>query len=87
MQHFPLVAVAAFVAFGIWAAIDRLLKKPPAELSQMDRLFGYLLVGRHFHSIHARVHERGYLFSPKVKRALQIALAVVALALFGAAIS
>lgn len=86
MERLPLVAVLAFVAFGIWAAIDRLLKKPPAELSQMDRLFGYLLVGRHFGSIHARVHERGYLFSPDVKRALQIALALVVIAIFVAAV-
>jgi hypothetical protein len=87
MERLPLVAVLAFVAFGIWAAFDRLLKKPPGELTQMDRLFGYLLVGRHFNSIHARVHERGYVFRPRVKRALQIVLVFAALALFAAAMA
>jgi len=61
---------------GLVAGIERLLRKPEAELTSVDRTFGYLFVGRHF----SRLRKRGYLLPAWGWWALVSVLAAVALA-------
>lgn len=58
MDPLALALVAVVVAFGLWAAIRRLLAKPPEALTPMDRLIGSLLLGKFFARLHARRHRR-----------------------------
>lgn len=58
----PWAAIAfglAVFAAGLWAAVARLLAKPPQELTQLDRMVGTMLIGRNFGPLHARWHARG----------------------------
>ncbi len=50
----------ALFAAGLWAAVARLLAKPPQELTQLDRMVGTMLIGRNFGPLHARWHASGY---------------------------
>jgi putative transcriptional regulator len=59
-----LLAVALFAA-GLWAAVARLLAKPPPELTQLDRMVGTMLIGRNFGALHARWHAAGYRLTPR----------------------
>ena len=61
---------------GVFLAIERLLQKPQAELTGLDRMIGYLLLGRFFSRLHARAQERGYAFSPAVKRGVFVLLGI-----------
>jgi putative transcriptional regulator len=59
----PWAAIAfglAVFAAGLWAAVARLLAKPPLQLTQLDRMVGTMLIGRNFGPLHARWHARGY---------------------------
>jgi len=60
---------------GLVAGIERLLRKPEAELTNLDRTFGYVFVGRHF----ARMRKRGYLLPAWGWRVLLFVLAAIAL--------
>lgn len=59
-----LLALALFAA-GLWAAVARLLAKPPQELTQLDRMVGVMLIGRRFGALHARWHAAGYRLTPR----------------------
>lgn len=56
----PLVfgLVVALTAFGLCAAIRRLLAKPPEALTPLDRLIGSLLLGKFFARLHAKRHAK-----------------------------
>lgn len=58
MDPLALALVALLTAFGLWAAIRRLLAKPPEALTPMDRLIGSLLLGKFFIRMHAKRHPR-----------------------------
>lgn len=60
---------------GLVAGIERLLRKPEAELTPLDRTLGYVFVGRYF----ARLRKRGYLLPARGWWALVCVLAAVAL--------
>ncbi|HET9735055.1 MAG TPA: YqgE/AlgH family protein [Burkholderiales bacterium] len=51
-------------AGGLWAAVSRLIAKPPQELTQLDRMVGTMLIGRNFGRLHARWHARGFRLTP-----------------------
>ena len=76
MDRATLTVVACIAVAGLFAAIDRLLKKPEAELTPLDRTLGYVFVGRYF----ARMRARGYLLPAWGWRALLSVLAAIALA-------
>jgi putative transcriptional regulator len=59
-----LLALAIFAA-GLWAAVARLLAKPPQELTQLDRMVGAMLIGRNFSALHSRWHAAGYRLTPR----------------------
>jgi putative transcriptional regulator len=54
----------ALFAAGLWAAVGRLIAKPPQELTQLDRMVGTMLIGRNFGRLHARWHARGFRLTP-----------------------
>jgi hypothetical protein len=56
MDPLAFALVVLLVAFGLWAAIRRLLAKPPEALTPMDRLVGSLLLGKFFARLHAKRH-------------------------------
>jgi hypothetical protein len=58
MDPAVLALVVALTAFGLWAAIRRLLAKPPEALTPLDRLVGSLLLGKFFARLHAKRHPR-----------------------------
>lgn len=60
---------------GLAAGIERLLRKPEAELTSVDRTLAYVFVGRYF----ARLRQRGYLLSAWGWRALLALLAAIGL--------
>lgn len=60
---------------GLVAGIERLLRKPEAELTAVDRTLAAMFVGRYF----ARLRARGYLLPAWGWRALVAVLAAVAL--------
>jgi len=87
-QTFPLsnaaiAAILGLVLSGLAAAIYRLLQKPETELTQTDRIFGYLLLGRHFLRIHARVQAGGFRPGPRMKSALVLGALGAALLVLG----
>lgn len=61
---------------GLAAGIERLLRKPEAELTSVDRTLAYVFVGRYF----ARLRRRGYLLPAWGWQALLALLAAIALA-------
>jgi putative transcriptional regulator len=78
------LAVALFAA-GLWAAVARLLAKPPQELTQLDRMVGVMLIGRRFGALHARWHAAGYRLTPRSAPGLALVLGIAivcALALY-----
>jgi hypothetical protein len=85
-QNFPTLAVVLVVGVVVAAMLGgilRILRKPAAELTGMDRLIGYMMVGRYFSTLHARVSERGYRLDTREKWWLGLllgALALIALA-------
>ena len=60
---------------GLVAGIERLLRKPEAELTSVDRTLAYVFVGRYF----AQLRRRGYLLPAWGWQALLAALAAIAL--------
>lgn len=58
MDPWLLALIATLTAIGLWAAIRRILAKPPEALTPMDRLVGSLFLGKCFGRLHARRHPR-----------------------------
>jgi hypothetical protein len=56
MDAYLFALAVALVAAGLWAAIRRLLAKPPEALTPMDRLVGSLFLGKYFARLHAKRH-------------------------------
>jgi hypothetical protein len=85
-QAFPTLAVVLVVGVVVAAMLGgilRILRKPAAELTGMDRLIGYMVVGRYFTTLHARVSERGYRLSEREKWGLGLLLGFLALIILG----
>lgn len=81
-QNFPTLAVVLVVGVLVAAMLGgilRILRKPAAELTGMDRLIGYMMVGRYFSTLHARVSERGYRLDVREKWWLGLLLGAIAL--------
>jgi len=69
----------ALVAAGLWAAVGRLIAKPPLELTQLDRMVGAMLIGRNFSPLHARWHARGYRLTPSSAPGLALLVCIALL--------
>ena len=90
MERLPVTYAAlalafGLLAFGLWTAVARLLRKPPSDLTSMERAIGYLMLGRFFGPLHTRLHARGERLTPLkgLGLALTIVIAVAAgIALF-----
>lgn len=85
-QEFPIsnaamAAIIGLVLVGIAAGLLRLLQKPDALLTQTDRAFGYLFLGKHFRRLHAWVQQRGWSPGPAWSNSLFAAAAVLAVLL------
>jgi hypothetical protein len=85
-QAFPIsnaamAAIVGLVLVGIIGGLLRLLHKPDELLTQTDRAFGYLFLGRHFRRLHAWVRQRGWTLGPAGRNVLFAAAAALALAL------
>ncbi len=81
-QSFPTLAVVLVVGVVVAAMLGgilRILRKPAVELTGMDRLIGYMMVGRYFSTLHARVSERGYRLDTREKWWLGLLLGAIAL--------
>jgi hypothetical protein len=76
LDHATLTVVLCVAVAGLFAGIERLLRKPEAELTPLDRTLGQLFVGRYL----ARMRARGYLLPGWGWWALSVVLAAVALA-------
>lgn len=76
MDRATLIVVVGIAGAALYAAIDRLLRKPEGELTPLDRTLGYLFVGRHF----ARLRARGFRLPGWGGWALAAVLAALALA-------
>ena len=87
ISHAALAAILALLFVGLLAAIVRLLKKPAAEFTPNDRIVGYLLLGKHFLRLHARVQAGGLRPGPKLESALWLGAVLAALLLVGALFS
>lgn len=88
MERLPIAQIAlafafGLLAFGLWAAVNRLLRKSPAELSPLDRLFGTMMLGRYFGPLHARLHARGYRLGLRDGFGRLLASGIVAIMLIG----
>src|SRR3970040_1280803 len=69
MERLPITYAAlalafGLLAFGLWTAVARLLRKPPPDLTSMERAIGYLMLGRFFGPLHTRLHARGERLTP-----------------------
>jgi putative transcriptional regulator len=84
LSHAALAAILVLLFLGLLAAVVRLLKKPAAEFTPNDRIVGYLLLGKHFLRIHARVQAGGLRPGPKLKAALLAGVLLAALLIAGA---
>jgi putative transcriptional regulator len=81
----PVALGLALFAAGLWAAVARLLAKPPQELTQLDRMVGAMLIGRRFGALHARWHAAGYRLTLRSAPGLALLAGIVfvcALALY-----
>lgn len=54
LEPWTLALIAGLVLIGVLAGVRRILRKPMAELSPVDRVIGSLLLGRFFGPLHAR---------------------------------
>lgn len=79
-----MAAILGLVLVGIIGGLIRLLQKPDALLTQTDRAFGYLFLGKHFGRLHAWVQQRGWVLGPAGRNILFAAAATLALVLLGA---
>jgi len=83
MERLPITYAAlalafGLLAFGLWTAVARLLRKPPPDLTSMERAIGYLMLGRFFGPLHTRLHARGERLTPL--KGLGLALTIVGVA-------
>lgn len=74
-----MAAIVGLVLVGIIGALLRLLQKPDELLTQTDRAFGYLFLGKHFRRLHAWVRQRGWTLGPNGRNVLFAAAAALAL--------
>jgi putative transcriptional regulator len=84
VSNAALAAVLVLLLFGLLAAIYRLLQKPAEEFTPADRVVGYLLLGKYFLRIHARVQAGGFRPGPKMKSVLLAGALLAALLVLGA---
>lgn len=92
MERLPFAYVALALVFGLlvlgmWLAAYLSLRKPPSDLTTMDKAIGFMLLGPAFGPLHAKLSARGYRLTVREKAGLVFVLGVVAVIVIGSVIN